>query len=114
VYLDTDVDPVHNMDPLIDYIGPFLVCDTPSTEEHILLDTCSVQERVANAMIGFPPGHYLLVKQLKLVVEKSWARINAGKFGINAHETGPNLWNQVSLTVKPQNVTFIGTIVIVC
>ena len=109
IYLDTDVEPVHNMDPLIDYIGAFLVCDTPSTETNIILKSCELRERVANAMLGFPPGHYLPVTQYQKVVEASWKRIRAGKLGINVEETGPALWNRVALTVKPENVTFVGT-----
>jgi len=104
VYLDADVDPVRNMNVLLEYFGPFVVCDTESSESHINMDSCKT--RVANAIIGLPANHDLVYATFIKVVEASWLRIFEGKLKINVAVSGPAAFSDDAKALK--NVTFLG------
>ena len=111
VYLDTDIVPIHALDPILQYYSSFTVCEWPKDNDPLPANTklseYTISENdcgtVCTAVIGASQGHPALHHAAAVTVQDSWAELDVKRhWNRTAHKgknwkygpeiTGPQKW----------------------
>jgi hypothetical protein len=111
IYLDTDIEPIHSLDPLLQ-LGAFTVCEYPPNRiiqgnagNMIMSQSRCVY--ACNAVIGAVPAHLALLKALTDSVTNTQKRLTSVSFFPKDYSTaisGPPAWTKAA---KQEGVQFL-------
>eukprot|EP00978_Attheya_sp_CCMP212_P020504 scaffold58792_cov56-Attheya_sp.AAC.1 len=103
IYLDTDIEPIHSLDPLLQ-LGAFTVCESPPNRiiqgnAGNMIMSQSRCGHACNAVIGAVPAHLALRKALTDSVINTQKRLTSVSFlpkDYNTAISGPPAWTKAA------------------